>query len=61
MRGIVGGPLTALGSMTRPPSSHLIAACLPITKGWNYTVRLFRPRAEILDGAWAFPAAQPKS
>jgi len=29
--------------------------CLPITQGWNYTVRLYRPRAEILSGAWAFP------
>ena len=35
--------------------------CLPITKGWNYTVRLFRPRAEILDGTWKFPLAQPES
>ena len=32
---------------------------LPITPGWNYTVRLYRPRAEILDGAWTFPAAEP--
>jgi hypothetical protein len=29
--------------------------CLPIMKGWNYTVRLFRPRPEILDGSWKFP------
>jgi hypothetical protein len=35
--------------------------CLPITAGWNYTVRLFRPRAEIRDGSWAFPAAEPAS
>ena len=35
--------------------------CLPIMKGWNYTVRLFRPRPEILDGAWQFPEAQPVS
>ncbi|BBH70844.1 hypothetical protein ACTI_75290 [Actinoplanes sp. OR16] len=28
---------------------------LPITKGWNYLVRLYRPRPEILDGAWTFP------
>jgi hypothetical protein len=33
--------------------------CLPITQGWNYTVRLFRPRTEILDGTWKFPVAQP--
>ena len=38
-----------------------IQNCLPITEGWNYTVRLFRPRSEILDGAWTFPLAQPKS
>jgi hypothetical protein len=30
--------------------------CLPIMDGWNYTVRLYRPRAEILDGSWTFPA-----
>jgi hypothetical protein len=34
--------------------------CLPITAGWNYTVRLFRPRTEILNGTWKFPLAQPK-
>jgi hypothetical protein len=36
-----------------------IANCLPIMKGWNYTVRLYRPRAEILDGRWTFPTPQP--
>jgi hypothetical protein len=34
--------------------------CLPIMKGWNYIVRLYRPRKEILDGAWKFPEAQPQ-
>jgi hypothetical protein len=29
------------------------------TAGWNYTVRLYRPRAEILNGGWKFPEAQP--
>jgi len=38
-----------------------IPNCLPIMKGWNYTVRLFRPRPEILDGTWEFPKAQPVS
>jgi hypothetical protein len=33
--------------------------CLPITPGWNYLVRLYRPRKEILDGTWKFPEAQP--
>jgi hypothetical protein len=37
-----------------------IENCLPITEGWNYTVRLFRPRAEILNGTWRFPLAQPE-
>jgi len=36
-----------------------IPNCLPIMAGWNYTVRLYRPRAEILDGTWKFPEAQP--
>ncbi len=36
-----------------------IQNCLPITEGWSYTVRMFRPRAEILDGTWKFPVAQP--
>jgi hypothetical protein len=33
--------------------------CIPIMPGWNYTVRLYRPRPEILSGAWNFPEAQP--
>ncbi|MGL3210225.1 DUF1254 domain-containing protein [Bradyrhizobium sp. BR 1433] len=32
--------------------------CLPTMKGSNYTVRLYRPRAEILNGKWKFPEAQ---
>src|SRR5216683_2946741 len=32
-----------------------IQNCLPIMKGWNYTVRLYRPRPEILNGTWKFP------
>jgi hypothetical protein len=35
--------------------------CLPIMPGWNYTVRLYRPRAEILSGKWKFPEAKPAS
>ncbi|WP_026379157.1 DUF1214 domain-containing protein [Afifella pfennigii] len=33
--------------------------CLPIVEGWNYLVRLYRPREEILDGSWSFPPATP--
>ncbi|MGY6250734.1 DUF1254 domain-containing protein [Bosea thiooxidans] len=38
-----------------------ITNCLPITPGWNYTVRLYRPRAAILNGTWKMPEAQPAS
>lgn len=33
--------------------------CLPIMPGWNYIVRLYRPRPEIANGTWKFPEAQP--
>lgn len=33
--------------------------CLPITPGWNYMVRLYKPRAQVLDGKWEFPQAVP--
>lgn len=32
---------------------------IPIVPNWSYTVRLYRPRAEILDGTWKFP--EPRS
>lgn len=32
--------------------------CLPVSPGWNYMVRLYRPRKEVLDGTWLFPQAQ---
>jgi hypothetical protein len=35
--------------------------CLPITKGWSAALRMYRPRAEVLRGAWKFPAPQPVS
>jgi hypothetical protein len=36
-----------------------IPNCLPIMPGWNYTVRMYRPREAILDGSWKFPKAEP--
>ncbi|WP_315127820.1 DUF1254 domain-containing protein [Comamonas antarctica] len=36
-----------------------VANCLPIVAGWNYTVRLYRPRAEVLSGRWSFPEPVP--
>ena len=32
--------------------------CVPITDGWNYVVRLYRPR-EVVDGAWTFLEPEP--
>ena len=29
--------------------------CIPVKEGWNYTVRMYEPRQEILDGTWKFP------
>jgi hypothetical protein len=38
-----------------------IPNCPPIMSGWNYTVRLYRPRSEILDDKWKFPNPEPVS
>jgi len=35
-----------------------IPNCLPTMKDWNYMVRLYRPRDEILSGTWKFPEAR---
>jgi len=32
---------------------------LPITAGWNYVVRMYRPQEKIIDGFWSFPDAIP--
>jgi len=32
--------------------------CLPIVAGWNYSVRMYRPRKEVIDGTWKFPMSQ---
>jgi hypothetical protein len=32
---------------------------LAIMPGWNYIVRLYRPRPEVLNGKWKFPDAHP--
>lgn len=31
---------------------------LPVPDGWNYSVRMYQPRKEILDGTWTFPTPQ---
>ncbi len=37
-----------------PTQAKNFIATMP---GWNYLVRLYRPRAEVLDGTWKFPEA----
>jgi hypothetical protein len=32
---------------------------LAICPGWNYLIRLYRPRREIIDGSWKPPLAEP--
>jgi hypothetical protein len=33
--------------------------CLYVMDGWNYAVRLYQPRQEVLDGTWTFPEPKP--
>jgi hypothetical protein len=33
--------------------------CLALMEGWNFVVRLYRPRPEILDGRWTAPPVEP--
>ena len=35
------------------------ANCIPISPGWNYAIRMYEPRAEILDSSWSFPRPRP--
>ncbi len=32
--------------------------CLPLTEGWNYIFRMYRPDQSIIDGDWVFPTAE---
>ena len=34
--------------------------CIPVTEGWNYTIRLYRPHPEVIDGTWRAPDAVVK-
>jgi len=29
-----------------------------MVKVWNYTVRIYRPRKEVMDGSWKLPDTQ---
>lgn len=47
-----GSVIIQFGGCESAPSN-----CIPIMEGWNYMVRLYRPREEILNGSWSFPEA----
>ena len=34
--------------------------CLPIMEGWNYSVRMYEPSQQIIDGDWVFPGPPTK-
>jgi len=59
----ITGKKNADGSMTIQfgGCDGKVPNCLPITPGWNYTVRLYRPRPEVLNGKWKFPEPKPVS
>jgi hypothetical protein len=59
---IRGQPWSSRSSNTpKLQNNAKISNCLPIMKGWSYTVRLYRARSEILTGKWKFPEPQPVS
>ena len=31
---------------------------LPITEFWNFAIRMYQSRKEILDGSWTFPSVE---
>jgi len=45
----------AVRTLADPRDECDLVSAVPITQGWNYLVRLYRPRPEILDGTWIFP------
>lgn len=51
-RGADGGVTIQFGGEASTPNM------LPIMPGWNYVLRLYRPRQEVLDGTWHAPTAQ---
>lgn len=63
-----GCSVNQLTALTEPDGSVVVhlggcadgrVNCLRLMDGWNYTVRLYRPHPEVLDGSWSFPAVQP--
>lgn len=59
----VTGEPNADGSVTvrfvTSANGHMPANAIVTPPGWNYLIRLYRPRAEILDGEWTPPTLTP--
>lgn len=47
------------GSVTVRFGDGDAANTIPITEGWNYLLRLYRPRAAAFDGSWSAPVPAP--
>ena len=57
---VVTGVQVNVDNFARAESDRMFAAiALSIMDGWNYLVRLYRPRPEILTGTWTFPTIAP--
>ena len=55
----VTGKPNADGSVTiQFGGDESVPNCIPIMPGWNYVIRMYRPRKEIVDGTWKFPEAE---
>jgi len=48
-----------LATVVFGPEPDGAANYLHVADGWNYVVRLYRPRHEVLDGTWVFPEPEP--
>lgn len=42
-----------------PPDGHSGPNTIPAPEGWNYMIRLYRPRQEVINGTWSPPAVTP--
>ena len=63
----LGGTATTTSppSRTRMVLTRSVSAGIPrarttcrFTEGWNFAVRMYQPREEVLDGSWTFPGVE---
>lgn len=51
----VADPDGAITVRFTPPGEATAPNSIPLPDGWNYLVRLYRPRAAVFDGSWTLP------